>query len=464
MTLTSPPGVLLDYTRDKVVLLDAEGDYTYVNAAAKHILGFDPTELVGTNAFEYVHSEDIRHVRTAFEQTITADSFTETAVRYRHRTDDGAYVWLASRMSNVTDQAIDGYVVSSRDISDRVAAERERWEITERFHELASATDDVLWMFDQGWMEVLFVNPAFEDVYGLSLETLRDDPQKFLDAVHPDDVPAVRSGMARLSAGTPVDMEYRVNPNEDYRRWVWVQAQPIVRDGETVRIVGFTRDISDRRRRERQLVVMDNLLRHNLRNDLNIISGTAELIEEEVPEASDRTAVIRRTSEALLASVEKERDVIELLTGDPSRERFDLTAAIERSLDTVHEELPAATIETSLPETATVFALRELQIAITELLENAIRHTESDPPTVELSARTTEDIVEVACADGGPPIPEIEAAVLRGDHRMTRVYHSSGLGFWLVYWAVELSDGHITVERSPAEGNRITLSIPRPQR
>nr|WP_305148841.1 PAS domain-containing protein [Halobellus inordinatus] len=144
---------------------DAEGDYTYVNAAAKHILGFDPTELVGTNAFEYVHSEDITHVRTAFEQTITADSFTETAVRYRHRTDDGAYVWLASRMSNVTDQAIDGYVVSSRDISDRVAAERERWEVTERFHELASATDDVLWMFDQGWTEVLFVNPAFEAVY-----------------------------------------------------------------------------------------------------------------------------------------------------------------------------------------------------------------------------------------------------------------------------------------------------------
>jgi signal transduction histidine kinase len=259
-------------------------------------------------------------------------------------------------------------------------------------------------------------------------------------------------------------MEYRVNPNEDYRRWVWVQAQPIVRDGETVRIVGFTRDISDRRCRERQLVVMDNLLRHNLRNDLNIISGTAELIEEEVPEASDRTAVIRRTSEALLASVEKERDVIELLTGDLSRERFDLTAAIERSLDTVHEEFPAARIETSLPKTATVFALRELQIAITELLENAIRHADCDPPTVELSVRTTEGTVELVCADSGPPIPQIEVDVLRGEHRMTQVYHSSGLGFWLVYWAVELSDGHITVERSPAEGNRITLSIPRAQR
>jgi signal transduction histidine kinase len=61
--------------------------------------------------------------------------------------------------------------------------------------------------------------------------------------------------------------------------------------------------------------------------------------------------------------------------------------------------------------------------------------------------------------DDARPIPEMEANVLRGDHEMTAVYHSTGLGLWLVYWIVELSEGWLTVESS-AEGNRIRITIP----
>ncbi|RLM53864.1 PAS domain-containing sensor histidine kinase [Halobellus sp. Atlit-31R] len=458
----SPPGALLDYTQDKVVLLDASGQYTYANEATERLLGYEPNELVGTNAFEYIHPEDTIEVRTAFERTIEASSVTESAVRYRHQTSDDTFLWLESRMSNVTDDDLDGYVVCSRDISDRVEAERERWELTERFHDLASATDDVLWMFDGDWSELLFVNPAIEDVYGLSVAEVRRDPQRFLDVVHPEDVSAVEAAMARLSNGIPADMEYRVNPAENYQRYVWVQAKPIARNGETVRIVGFTRDVTARRRRERQLVVMDNLLRHNLRNNLNIISGTARLIEDEMPEASDRTAVIRRTAEDLLASAEKEREVIEMLTGDPGREEFDLVPTVGRCIETIRRECPSATVETSLPETAAVFAVPELEAAITELLENAICHADSDRPRIELSVQVGAESVELVSKDCGPPIPPIEADVLRGDHEMTHVYHSSGLGFWLVYWTVELSQGSVSVERSTADGNRIALQLPRP--
>ncbi|TKX82604.1 histidine kinase, partial [Halorubrum sp. SS5] len=75
--------------------------------------------------------------------------------------------------------------------------------------------------------------------------------------------------------------------------------------GEVVRITGFTKDVTDRRRRERQLVVMDNLLRHNLRNDLNIVLGTAEELEDEVPGSAEHTAVIRRVGESLLDTAQK---------------------------------------------------------------------------------------------------------------------------------------------------------------
>ncbi|TKX83085.1 PAS domain S-box protein, partial [Halorubrum sp. SS5] len=104
---------------------------------------------------------------------------------YRHRAEDGSWVWLESRMSNLTDGELDGFVVSSRDVTDRVRAEREREEATAHLREIAAVSSDVLWMFDADWSELLFANPAYEEMYGRSLDELRGDPATFLDAIHP---------------------------------------------------------------------------------------------------------------------------------------------------------------------------------------------------------------------------------------------------------------------------------------
>jgi len=452
-----PPGVLIDRTQDKVALLDGDGLFTYVNATTERILGFAPEELIGTNAFDYVHPDDAASVRDAFDRTIQSDSFSELTVEYRHRTADEEWVWLESTMSNLTDEALDGYVVTSRDVTDRIEAERDRAAAATRLREIAAASGDVLWLFDADWTELLFLNPAYEEIYGTPAEDVAADPARFLDAVHPDDVPAVEEAMACLSAGTPVDMEYRVNPDADYDRWVWVQATPIVEDGEVVRIAGFTRDVTDRRRRERQLYVMDNLLRHNLRNDMTVIFGAADRIEESTPAEAERTAVIRRTGEELLASAEKEREIIDVLTGQPTAEGADAVEMVAGAVETIREEFPDAAVTTSLPASAPVRAIEELSLAIIELLENAIRHGDGDPPAVDVSVTAEGDRVGIAIRDRAAAIPDVEAAVLRGDHDMTEVYHSTGLGLWLVYWCVELSDGEIDVASHPEGGNVVTV-------
>ncbi|WP_435186367.1 PAS domain-containing sensor histidine kinase [Halobellus sp. EA9] len=462
MVPSDPDGILLDYSQDKVVLLDESGTFTYANDAVEPILGFAPEELVGENAFEYIHPEDREAVRTAFERTIESDAFTEASVEYRHRTKDGSWVWLESRMSNLTDSVLDGYVVSSRDVTDRVRAEEERQRTAERLEEIAAASGDVLWMFDADWSEVLFVNPAYEEIYGRPVEELESDPESFLETVHPDDVSQVRDAMERLNAGMSVDMEYRVDAEEGQDRWVWIQAEPIIEDGEVVRITGFTRDITDRRRRERQLYVMDNLLRHNLRNDLNLILGMAELIEDDVPEAEARTAVIRRTGEALLESAEKGREIIDLLTKRGQRERLDLGNVVADARDTVHERFDRPIVETGSIEPCTVRARAELRLCVVELLENAIRHSDSETPFVRVSVRCADDGDEAVLTveDDSAPIPSIEADVLEGNHEMNDVYHSSGLGFWLLYWCVELSGGSVSVESDPESGNTITVRLP----
>jgi len=452
---------LLDYAQDKIAVIDREGRFIYVNRAARSILGYDPSELVGENAFEYIHPDDRKQVRERFAETIAVeDGFAEVSVEYRHRTADGDWRWLESRMSNLTDSELGGYVVSSRDISDQIAAEHALDETEARLRELAANTDDVLWMFNADWSELLFINDTYESVYGGSIECLRDDPSTFLDLVHPDDRPAVEAAIQSLMDGETVDLKYRVNPGENYGRWVWVQSEPVTRDGTVIRYVGFTRDITDQRRRERQLAVVDNLLRHNLRNDLTTILGQAETIADDPDtDPKERAAVIQRVGEQILQKTEKQRETIQLFTS-PARPRpIDLVRAVEGAVASVSARYPGATIETDLPDTLSAIAIPEIEVALSELIENAVKHADDDEPTVRLSATRRDESVVVDIADGCPPLPEFEYRVLTGEHEMSAVYHSTGLGLWLVYWVVDLSDGSIEFTTNET-GNTVSVSLP----
>ncbi|WP_256296942.1 PAS domain-containing sensor histidine kinase [Haloarchaeobius salinus] len=462
--MVSPPdtSVLLDYTQAKLAIVDEEGTITYVNAAAERIMGCEPEALVGTNAFAYVHPEDRERVTAAFAAVVADDPDAASVIEYRYRTADDDWVWLQSRLTEIAEADVDGYVVSSYDVTDRVAAQRERETTETRLQEIAAKTSDVLWMFSADWSECLFVNPAYEEVYGPSIEALYDDPRSFLDAVHPDDTAVVEAEMRRLSNGEPADMEYRVNPDTEYRRWVWVQAEPIVVDGEVERIVGFSRDVTDRRRREQQLVVMDKLLRHNIRNDMNVVIGEAEHIEADgPPEMAGRTRVIRDTAAQLIMTAEKQREIIELLTSPGTPEAVDLSSAVTRVGRAMRERYPGADIEVDVPETASAFALTNIESAIGELAENAIVHASEETPMLRLVCRTTAETVTVEVVDDCEPIPEYEYRVITGDHEMDDLYHSSGVGLWLVYWLVELSDGDIEFETPPSAGNRVRLTFDR---
>jgi len=394
--------------------------------------------------------------------TDAGDDLTET-VQYRHRRVDGSWAHLESRMWNRSDSDLGGYVVSSRDVTDRFEAERRHHETESRLRELAANTDDVLWMFSADWNELLFVNDAFEELWGISRDELRSDPRQFLAGIHPDDRPDVRRAMQRLTAGESVDMEYRVGGPESIHRWVWVQGQPVTEDGSVVRVVGFVRDVTDRRRRERQLRVLDNLLRHNLRNVMNVIIGHAELAmnsEQQAVKADMET--ITDVGDELLTTIEKERRIVEILVDSREPTELDLSVLLSEILEKLRRESPEATVTTDIPDTAPVLAIPAIRHAIGELLENAIRHTD-DAPEVTIHVETTDAFVSVGIEDNGPPIPGNEFEPLFSESDPSDVYHGTGLGLWLVYWTVDLSGGELEFDRSAdARGNRVSIRLPKP--
>jgi PAS domain S-box-containing protein len=459
MEWPGPAEALLEHAQDKIVVVDETGVFHYLNRATEEVLGYEPAALAGENVFDHIHPDDRERARTRFE-AVDDGRADDATVEYRHRTADGTYVWLESRMAELTGTDEEGYIVSSRDVSGRVAAERERDATAERLEELAAKTMDVLWMFTADWEEVLFLNAAYEPVYGQPAAVVEDDPARLIDVIHPEDRERVAEAMERLSAGESVDFEFRVNPRHDYNRWAWVQAEPIFEAGEVVRIVGFTRDVTDRRRRERQLRVIDTILRHNLRNDLNTVLGHAEYIEEHPgTDPASHADTIQRTARGLLDKAEKQRRTIELLTDPVTPCRVDLAAAVEGAVATTTDQFPDADVETDLPSSLTVRALEEIGTAVEELLGNAAKHAEESAPWIRVSATRVDERAVLEIEDTCPPIPDYEYRVLTGEQEIDSVTHTSGLGLWLVYWVVDLSDGHVTFE-TDGNGNTVTVTLP----
>jgi len=145
------------------------------------------------------------------------------------------YDVLANRIENVVERA-------------------ESQRAARHLRELAENTDRILYIFEPGWSELLFINSAYEAIWGRSTEKLRADPTDFLKGVHPDDRDRVRDAMERIADGEALDLEYRVNPGEDYGRWVAVRGEPIIdADGDVVRIAGFATDITERKELEHAL-------------------------------------------------------------------------------------------------------------------------------------------------------------------------------------------------------------------
>jgi len=151
----------------------------------------------------------------------------------------------------------DQYTVLANRIENAVEHHRSRRAVEateEKLSQLAERTDDILFMFDGQWDELLFINSAYEDLWGGSVDELRSDPTAFLDRVHPEDRDIAKRSLERLQRGEADTVEYRVLTDDGDRRWIRGETKPIFDDdGSVSRITGFVRDITERKTREQEL-------------------------------------------------------------------------------------------------------------------------------------------------------------------------------------------------------------------
>lgn len=219
-----------------------------------------------------------------------------------------------------------------------------------------------------------------------------------------------------------------------------------------------TREMSrELKQNQERLKVLHRVLRHNVRNSLNVIRGNAEVIEESG--GPDAAARIIKQSDRLLNHAEKAREIDTILE-DGSEHRIDLGRHVEQTAERYRQKYPAAEITLDVQTDVRVTAIDGITQAFGELIDNAIVHDSRDSPEVTVRVAGRDGCGAVVIADTGPAISDKDRRILSGDRDPTAVDHGQGVGLWLVVWAVRRADGTIEYERRESGGNRITVLLP----
>jgi len=351
-------------------------------------------------------------------------------------------------------------VVGLSDATARVAAEAERDGERRLVDALADTVPLALFRCtEEGtlsrWNDRLAADSGYEpaSLSGRALTSLFDEATR-------DAVSEALSQVYR--GGETASCEARLLSRSGERLPYRLSIGPVTDGDRVVGAVGVGEDLTEASLREERLAVLTRVLRHNFRNDLNVVTGfTGRAIEAvDDPDLVTELERVVDTAERLLRLGETSRKVERLLSQRPSPRPIALAPAVDAALESLDQTVRArATVDVSVPDGLAVSAVAFLPEAISELVDNAIRHNDADEPRVRVSAAElpSESWISLVVADDGPGIPPAERAVLTGEE--TPLDHASGLGLWYVNWIVTAGGGSLDIAESKAGGSRIELSL-----
>lgn len=222
------------------------------------------------------------------------------------------------------------------------------------------------------------------------------------------------------------------------------------------------RDVTRRRQREQGLDVLNRVLRHNIRNEVSVIDGRATLLAERVddPELAEHLRAVRESTDSLSSLSDKAASLQAVFDADGGElAPVDTVALVEAAARAVESAHPEADIRTPERDGVTVRTSERLvNLAVEEVIENAVVHVDAAEPTVEVSVRETPDGVRIRVDDEGDGVPAAERAVIEREAE-TDLDHGSGLGLWLANWAVTACGGTVAFGEHPG-GGRVELRVP----
>ncbi|WP_242057146.1 MULTISPECIES: PAS domain S-box protein [Oscillatoriales] len=169
----------------------------------------------------------------------------------------------------------------------------------ERFRQLAENIDEVFWLKPPQLNEILYVSPAYEQIWGKSRQSLYQQPMSWMDAIHPDDRDRVIAGFEKHLAGkAELNLKYRIVRPDGEVRWIRDRAFPIDdKAGKTYRIAGVAQDVTERQELILKLQKLNEELENKVEERTSELKQTLKQLEVEITDRQKAEATLQAATD-----------------------------------------------------------------------------------------------------------------------------------------------------------------------
>jgi len=241
---------LLSQATFEGILIHKEGVLLFANNQFFEMFGYEAQELLGKQALPMCIAPDClpfikKQIRIGTSQTYE--------VTGRKKNGDTFPLLIHAKSMEYQDNEV--RVAAIQDLSYRRQAEFALQESEERFRAMADNIREVFWLFDWKNQKVEYVSPAYEEIWGRSIEDLYANYGEWATSIYPDDLAYARESFERIvQSGGGETREYQIVRPDGSVRWISDKGFAITdEDGKVYRITGIAEDITERKRAEEAL-------------------------------------------------------------------------------------------------------------------------------------------------------------------------------------------------------------------
>ncbi|MBD1909838.1 MULTISPECIES: PAS domain S-box protein [unclassified Leptolyngbya] len=239
---------LFEHNPQPMWVFDAETlIFLDVNEAAIQHYGYSRDEFLSISVCDIRPSEEIPALLNKLDKLSTTPLALDYSGVWRHRKKDGSLIDVEITAHEETYLGRRAWLVLIKDITDQKRTEMALRESEARFRLMAETIQDVFWMSDFGVPQILYVSPAYEQIWGRSRTEIYQDYSRWVETLHPDDRERVLAIATTSLHKDEIESEYRIVRPDGSIRWIRDRGFPVRNEaGEIEKIVGIAQDITDR--------------------------------------------------------------------------------------------------------------------------------------------------------------------------------------------------------------------------
>ena len=378
---------------------------------------------------------------------------------------------LETRVHERTAELLGVNEVLRAEIADRRRVEAELRTSEERFRQVAENIDEILWLSEPDSGRLLYINPAYEKIWGRSVENLPKNVQDILADVHPED----RQQFSRIREGQRT--EFRITRPDGNVRWVRARVFPIQDEsGQLYRLVGIAEDVTEQKQTLAALLGAERLssaskiaasLAHEINNPLQAAVGCLNLGLEQLERGDDAREYLTVTFEALQRTsriVKQLRNLHRRVDVAQDKEMADLNALLENVLVLTQKKSQDCNVEVLLATADDLPIVKVTPDAIQQVFLNLVLNAlDAMPEGGRLQVRVAKTAepygVQVEFTDEGIGIlPEDQMRIFEPFYTTKR--DSLGVGLFISRGIVQQHEGWIEVQSQMGKGTTFTVWLP----